>query len=150
MRRILISSILGALLLALAASPALAAKPDRQFIGGPFEFVLSSEICGFDVMLSSTTNNEYDTTFFDHSGEPVREIISGKLFITLTNVDTGKSIDVNASGPGHFDLMAGEFFAEGLLLQWFPGSLFLHAGRYDLSANEGNGRVLLDVCEALS
>src|SRR5436309_2797251 len=117
MRRILIASTLGALLLALATSPVLAAKPDRQFIGGPSEFVLSSEICGFDVMLSAPTNKEYDTVFFDRSGDPVREIISGKLFITLTNVDTGKSIDVNASGPAHFDLVAGEFFAEGLLLQ---------------------------------
>jgi hypothetical protein len=150
MRRILISSTLGALLFALAASPALAAKPDRQFIGGPFEFVLPSEVCGFDVMLSSTTNNEYDTTFFDQSGAPVREIISGKLFVTLTNVDTGKSIDVNASGPAHSDLVAGENFSEGLTLIFLPGTLFLHAGRYDLNVQEGNGRVLVDVCEALS
>jgi hypothetical protein len=38
---------------------------------------------------------EYSKTFADG-----RQLINGKVFLRVTNAETGKSIEVNASGPG--------------------------------------------------
>lgn len=152
MRRAVLSLIAATVLVLFAVAPAAAhGKPSREFSPLPDELLIpSGESCDFEVSLTFPANKEYLLTFFDASGDPIRETITGKLVVTVTNTETGESVVVNASGPAHFDLVAEEFIANGHLLQWYPGALFLHAGRYDLATNEGKGRILLDLCDELS
>ena len=90
-----------AVLLALAsalllAQPAIAAKPVREDV--PFEpFVLSADVCGFEVLHEAVVNKTKQLTFSDG-----RQQTSGVLKLRLTNLETGESIVVNASGPGRF------------------------------------------------
>jgi hypothetical protein len=93
-----------------AALPAVAEKPTIE----PFPFtsllVSSADACGFDVL------------FTPQAGRPNRErliefanttIIVGPLFVTLTNLSTGKTIDLNISGPGQFHFTTNTFVGEG-------------------------------------
>lgn len=50
--------------------------------------------CSFDVDLHIVRNDEFITTFRDG-----RQLITGALVVSLTNVDTGKTITLNISGP---------------------------------------------------
>jgi hypothetical protein len=101
MRRVGTVVILSTLMLAVLATPAAAAKPTREFLPAP-EFIefAAGELCAFPVRIDVLINKEYGTTFFDAAGQPTRTIVAGRLVLRLVNVDTSKSVVVNASGPG--------------------------------------------------
>ncbi|MDQ3865742.1 MAG: hypothetical protein M3304_02775 [Actinomycetota bacterium] len=91
-RRLL--SLLGAFAVLAAAPQAIADQPLRE--GLPAEpFTLDASICGFPVDVTFPTNREFITTF--SSG---KQIVTGALIAQLTNTETGKSIEINISGPG--------------------------------------------------
>jgi hypothetical protein len=86
-----------------AAAPAQADKPTK--IPAP---VTPTEItvtgtdkggigCPFDVKITPLENKEKTTIFSDG-----RQLVTGTFKVRLTRLDTGKSVDVNASGPGTF------------------------------------------------
>jgi hypothetical protein len=92
LRKCLLSLATMAALALAVASVAAADPPTRTFLpAGPF----SGSFCpGFDVLLTPIINQEYGLSFSDGG-----MIISGRLVDQLTNLSTGTSIDINASGP---------------------------------------------------
>jgi hypothetical protein len=57
--------------------------------------------CGFQVQLDVLTNKEVVTTFVRKNGTSFIQV-TGALKVRLTNLSTGKSIDINISGPIRF------------------------------------------------
>jgi hypothetical protein len=90
--------LLSTVFVALAVVPAAVAnKPTREIIPAPDDRVISDQ-CSFPV-LGHIEGNEIDTTFTDKAGNPIRllGVFPGNK-LTLTNLDTGKSITVGATG----------------------------------------------------
>jgi hypothetical protein len=103
MRLIAVLSLVG-----LTASPVLAARPTIEYLDLPsgFSFTLSG-VCSFDVFEELLGNKEKIATFYDQNHDVTFQVISGANKWRFTNVETGKSIVVNASGPGRFSLQPG-------------------------------------------
>ena len=85
-------------LVAVAVVPAATAnKPTREIITAPDDKVITGQ-CTFPV-LGHIEGSEIDTTFTDKAGNPVKLIgVFPGNTLTLTNLDTGKSITVGATG----------------------------------------------------
>ena len=90
--------LLSTLVLALAVAPvATANKPIREVIPAPDDMVIADQ-CAFPV-LGHIEGNEIDTTFTDKDGNPVKLIgVFPGNTLTLTNLETRKSITVGATG----------------------------------------------------
>jgi hypothetical protein len=88
-------------LISLAVAPAASAtKPVRDIIPGQEDTVIDGQ-CALSV-LAHIEGREIVTTFIDKSGNPVKQIgIFPGNTLTLTNLDTGRSITVVATGPYH-------------------------------------------------
>ena len=130
--------------LALAA-PVAAARPDRFFSGDLEDFTLDG-VCAAPVLLHVTVNREYYTVTTDRTGAEAFTLVSGTLFVTVTNLDTGASVDLNASGPGRFE--GDSVTAYGAYLGWHDGetgSLTLFHGMRDFNTFEGSG-VATPIC----
>ncbi|HEX3268463.1 MAG TPA: hypothetical protein VHQ98_10820 [Gaiellaceae bacterium] len=100
MKHLMRSSVIGAVLalVALALVPVAAAnKPTREIIPAPDDRVITDQ-CTFPV-LGHIEGSEIDTTFTDKAGNPVKllGVFPGNT-LTLTNLDTGKSITLGATG----------------------------------------------------
>jgi len=113
------------LLLALAL-PAVAAKP--IIVINPFTpFVITAaEGCGtFDVYFAPEAGrpNGGRVIVFTNA-----EIWHGPVFATATNVNTGKSINLNLSGPTHISFTTNTVVYEGPGLTWLPADLAAAAG----------------------
>ena len=93
MKRLIFVICLAVAAALLVPSVAAADQPIRE--GLPAEDFTIQGSCAFDVDLQVLVNNEFITTFSDG-----RQLITGALKVRLTNVETGKSIDLNISGPG--------------------------------------------------
>jgi len=116
----------------------------------------SDNLCKFPVRIEITANKEYVKFFSDG-----RLLVNGKLFVRITNLNTGKSMDVNISGPANVTLTSERNMGRGLLLLFpedagGPG-LFLNTGRLDVIRGE-DGFITnytvrgtsVDVCAALA
>jgi hypothetical protein len=114
------------LALLLTPSVALADKPTREpapaFEPPPFA---AGEVCAFPVLIEETENKAKALTFIDDSGAPLRQIITGKFRVRVTNLATGESLVVNVSGPGFLTFTEGELATVTL---GGRGLLFLRAG----------------------
>ena len=90
--------LLSTVFVALAVAPAATAnKPMREIIPAPDDKVITDQ-CTFAV-LGHIEGSEIDTTFTDKAGNPVKLIgVFPGNTLTLTNLDTGKSITVGATG----------------------------------------------------
>ena len=114
MRRELL--LLSTVLIALAVAPAATAnKPDRPPPQGQDDVILADQ-CAFPV-LAHIEGREIDTTFFDKADNPVKllGVFPGNT-LTLTNLDTDKSITI--LGTGSFQLRlkpdgSGSFMVTG-------------------------------------
>jgi hypothetical protein len=93
--------LLSTVLIVLAAAPAASAKkPARETNPGQDDVVIADQ-CGFPV-LAHVEGGEIITTFTDNAGDPVKQIgIFPGNTLTLTNLDTGRSLTVVATGPFH-------------------------------------------------
>lgn len=61
----------------------------------------AGEICPFAIEALAVVNNEYTVAFFKAgASQPYKLITTGAFIATFTNLESGKSITVNASGPG--------------------------------------------------
>ncbi len=162
---LLAAPVVAAALILAAAAPASADKPLRE----PFpsdDFVISGS-CDFDVLIHNLENKEFIKSYFDDDGNLTRQIVNGRLVSELTNLETGKSIVYNISGPGvitFFEDGSVDVVAEGRSLLWFfPGEVedlplvFVNSGQvtqhFDPDGNvvgvEQLGEVE-DVCAALA
>ena len=98
MRSSAIGAVLAAVLVTLAVAPtATANKPIREVIPAPDDRLITDQ-CSFAV-LGHIKGSEIVTTFTDKSGNPVKllGVFPGNT-LTLTNVGTGKSLTVPATG----------------------------------------------------
>jgi len=85
-------------LVGLAVVPAATAnKPTREIMPAPNDRVITGQ-CTFPV-LGHIEGSEIDTTFTDKAGNPVKllGVFPGNT-LTLTNLDTDKSITLGATG----------------------------------------------------
>jgi len=150
--------------------PAANGKPTRVLITDlqqTFD-IPAGLVCGFELAGTPVANNETTTTYPADANGDVRVLITGTLKLQLTNVDTGKSIVVNVSGPGtvvlHPDGSASEDLRGNDLVLFFPGATpagpatYLFTGHTILSFDPAGNETLvsttdnspLDVCAALS
>jgi hypothetical protein len=137
---------------ALLIPAALADKPSRDPLPAPPTFTISGS-CSFDVRVDVLSNKEFITTFA--SG---KQIVTGQLFVRVTNLSTGKAMNLNISGPGIEDLSSPSIFnLSGTSLVFFPGVLALTRGPITLTF-DAKGNVTsftqtsassLDLCRAL-
>ena len=98
--RKLLAAATCAFALIVMATPVTAAQVTRTPLPSSGTVGLTN-LCGFDVRLD-LVNNETQTSFFDNSGKLVKQVISGSSFGTFTNLSSGKTINVNFSGPAQF------------------------------------------------
>jgi hypothetical protein len=130
------------------ASAAYASKPDRfPVLNGPFTI---SGSCTFDVQGEPIHANETVMVLTNPQGTEF--IITGALTVRLTNVATGKSIVVNASGPGFFTDTSARL--TGLTLLAMQGSPVLLV-RGPLTFDENGNAVFtsassVDLCAVLA
>jgi hypothetical protein len=100
MRSSVISAVVAVstLLAALAVVPvAMAVKPTREIVPAPQDRVISDQ-CAF-LVNAHIDGVEINTTFTDKAGNPVKllGVFPGNR-LTLTNLETGKSITLAATG----------------------------------------------------
>ena len=146
--RILRALCAASILAGLMAGQTLAVPPVREYL--PSSDIDLLDTCAFPVHAHVLLNQEYITTYFDPDGNPVRLHIQGNLIIEVSRIDTGDTVEINASGPVSINLETGEFFAQGHFLQWGPeiDGLNLYRGRFDFNGH-GTGSVV-SVCEMLA
>jgi hypothetical protein len=149
----LISAVALALAALVAAAAALAAPPVREPL--LFEEFLAEDSCSFPVLIEVTANKEY-VTFFDDG----RILVTGKLFVRVTNLDTGTSLDLNISGPatitdtevirgrGLLILFPQDADGPGLLLT--SGRVVLIRAEDGFIANATFKGQVVDLCAALA
>lgn len=155
----------------IVCAPASAnSDPHRIFLPAtPFD--LPASFCGFPVHIAYPVDKEYATVSTEPDGSTVY-VITGSLFATVTNLDTGKSVTVNASGPGTDtfspDGTTVTVAGTGLFLLYatnatqfgFPSSVVVTSGPIHflgdlttftiISMSTPPPHVLVDVCGALS
>lgn len=95
--------------MAAIASPVAAAKPSRDPLEIPEEFLVfpAGTACEFPVHAEILLNREYIKTWTDADGNPTRDQINGSLRVRLVNDLTGDFVDLNVGGPGR-DLYHGD------------------------------------------
>jgi len=98
-----------AVLLTILARPAAAQGPTIQYLDLPpgFTFTLSG-VCSFDVLEQLLGNKEKLISFYDQDGNLTLQLINGVNKWRFTNLNNGKVLDINASGPGKLTLQPGD------------------------------------------
>jgi hypothetical protein len=151
------SVLIAAVATLLFASTVAAAKPSREFLPAPEDFVVAGGegVCAFDVNIHFDINNEYVTDWTTADGQMVMELITGALKVTVTNLDNGASLALNIPGPSHLRLdAAGDLILNagvGPWLVWGQGEegLFFNRGNLDFYTGDFNGNQI-EICALLS
>lgn len=174
-RKVAFLGVLSAIAVALVAAAPVAANndPHRIYLAA-FPFDVPATVCGFVVHVEPLVDREYATVTTNPDGSTSYKV-TGASFDSLTNTTTGKTITVNASGPGTATFSADgttlTFDDTGHALLWAtnltdygaPSNFLLIAGHTagalffttDPAAGAAVGslelgNVLVDVCSALS
>ena len=93
--------LLSTLLIALAVVPAATANRPFREVNEAQEDVVITDQCAFPV-LGHVEGREIITTFTDRAGNPVKQIgVFPGNTLTFTNLDTGESITLVATGSFH-------------------------------------------------
>jgi hypothetical protein len=152
----------------VTASPALARGPEWQF-QPKSAVILPAEFCGFEVRVTPLVNREYSKIFKASDGSFI-VLSTGSVTASYTNLETGKTITENTSGP-----VKVTFFPDGSVTAVERGrneltltptqaarfglpTVSVTVGRRSISfAPDGSitslslhGHVAVDVCAALS
>ena len=135
---------------------------------GAEPFTLPASSCGFEVGVTFPTFNEFIKVLKTSDGS-MTFLVTGPEFVTYTNLETGKSITENESGPGTLTefpdgsvtLVAkgpdGTFLAPADAQRFgLPAVSVLAGAKTESVAPDGtitslslDGTVLVDVCAAL-
>jgi hypothetical protein len=140
----------------LAVPSAFAERPVRE--PAPFADATGTFCEDFDVLVHAVVNREMFTAFSDGRG-----LVTGTFKVALTNLETGKTITVNVSGPVFFPsdgssvVLRGRTLLFGEAGDFGPGSpptLKLVSGVVvvslpNVSVSSIQGPVT-DLCEALA
>ena len=162
-----LSALLGVLGGVMTASPALARGPKWQF--EPAEpFTLPAVFCGFDVGVTVPVDKEYAKILKAADGS-MTFLSTGSLRASFTNLQTGKTIAENVSGPAKITVLpdgsltavgeghTGKFLVPADAARFGLPTVSVLAGALTESiASDGTytslslqGHVLVDVCAAL-
>jgi hypothetical protein len=172
MRRVGVIAALGALLGLLGgmatAAPALARGPKWQF--QPAEpFTLDASFCGFEIGVSFPVDKQYAKVLKAADGS-MTFLITGAGRVSLTNLETGKTLTESLSGPAKFTVHpdgSATLHGRGRGLAIFTPADAARFGLPTVSVDAGagtveiapdgtftavslRGHVLVDVCTALS
>jgi hypothetical protein len=122
--------------LLLLALPAFSQKPAIQFIPLTTTVAPTAGVCGFDILVTPQPGrpNAERLILFANSA-----IIAGPQFVTLKNLSTGKTIDLNVSGPGVLTFSG----ITTTLVFMGAGELIFHPLPADVAAAAGLPRVFL-------
>jgi len=129
------TSLIPAVVVALAvclttATPAAADKPVKEPLPFPDQ---SGQFCeDFPVRVSATVNREFIHIFSSGAA-----LITGTFKVEVTNLDTGKTIAVNASGPGKISADETLLTAFGRLILFGEAGFFGPGAPPELSVNSG-------------
>jgi hypothetical protein len=163
----LVSAAVGFVLLALVPQSVGAAAPARFPVTpnlGPFP---AGTLCQFPLHLTAPSYNVVETVFFDSLGHVIKLAFTGRAVFGITNDTTGKTLVVNASGPGFlYPQPDGSLFGVGGgpgLIGLFPTdeggpALLLIQGHETFNVNGTTGQItnlkivgtVTDLCAALS
>ncbi|HSL12313.1 MAG TPA: hypothetical protein VLA82_13460 [Actinomycetota bacterium] len=103
MRRTIVCTSFAVVTVLALALPATAAPPEIA-PGESFEAVIPfPDVCPEFELEATVRGKTHTITFVDASGDPVRQIAAGQLFVTWTRTDTGFSRTFAISGPGFYD-----------------------------------------------
>jgi hypothetical protein len=173
MRRIGLIVALGALLGMLAgavtASPALAGRGHKWELLQAEPFILPADFCGFQIMGTPVAGKEYAKVLKASDGS-MTLLSTGVFKIAYTNLETGKTLTENVSGPAKLTFLpdgsvvvagkgnAGIFLAPADQARFGLPGLFISAGPLTISMDAAgnitslslNGHVKVDMCAALS
>jgi hypothetical protein len=95
-------SLLALVLVGLLGTPASATPPVRQTSHDVFDVNFGDQLCGF-TLLAHVEQTVTLTTFFDAGGNPTSGLLTGPIFVTFTNADTGDTVRLAIPGPSFFD-----------------------------------------------
>jgi hypothetical protein len=101
---------MAAVLVAGAIVPALAAGASPRVPVLFDDFDLPADFCGFPVHVSSPVNNEFANKFTTNADGTTSIHITGRFYVGFTNLDSGKSVVYNVSGPGTFTVRQDNTF----------------------------------------
>jgi hypothetical protein len=94
LRRSKLAIAIAAFVFSFTAQPALAGAPSRDPIPPFHDLFTAGTVCPFPVAVDGTFQNETATSLANGT-----LLITGASFERITNMTTGKSIVLNASGP---------------------------------------------------
>ena len=114
-----------ALLLLALALPAAAQKPTIQLVPFTPQFVPAADACGFDVLVTPQAGRPNKGRMIEFAN---MTIIAGPFFVTMKNLSTGKTIDLNISGPVHISLSGNTVVSTGPSIQQLPANISTAAG----------------------
>jgi hypothetical protein len=98
MKRLLLVAVLAATALSLPATVALARGDGWVFFPSSS---FTTDSCGTSVANDVLVNKEFAKAYVAPDGSFVVHLVTGSFKVRLTNLDTGTSFVVNASGTGH-------------------------------------------------
>jgi hypothetical protein len=115
-----------ALLLLALALPAAAQKPTIQLVPFTSVFVPAAAACGFDVLVTPQAGRPNKERIIQFNNTA---ILAGPLFVTLKNLSTGGTIDVNISGPQQLSFSGNTtVVSTGPSIQQIPVNILTDAG----------------------
>lgn len=110
-RLAVIAPLLCSIILMGASSASAQGKPIRIPLD-PFDFSFSAgQVCSFALEAESVVMREVETLWLNPDGSPNHAEVTGANVVRFTNLDNGKSVVLNESGPSTI-----EFNADGSLL----------------------------------
>jgi hypothetical protein len=151
------------------SSPSASARgPKWEFL--PSDPLVVTTSCSFPVALDFPRNMEFGKATENPDGS-VDVRITGSLHVSATNIESGETVTVNASGPGFLHISPDgslTILSHGLAFAWFladeveafglPSAMFVWSGQLQATVDaDGNdtdvtlhGHMHLDVCATLS
>jgi hypothetical protein len=149
-----------ALLLLALAVPAIAGKPIITINPETPGVIPAAEGCGtFDLYVAPQPGRPNLGKIIEFTDS---EVISGPVFVAVTNLSTNKTINLNISGPGKFSFTTNTFVLEGPAFVWglpptaaFPLVSFTHGRMVLVFDDQGNitsatlTGTVEDVCQLL-
>ena len=138
-RKSLIAAAVAVLAVPLTFVPTAAAdKPSKEPV--PNEDATGQFCADFPVLVHATTNREFAYVF--SSGAT---LITGTLKVEVTNLETGKTIALNVSGPGRISADGTTLTAVGTWIFFGEASTFGPGSPPELSIN--SGRVVISLAD---
>lgn len=154
--------VLAVLLVAALAPGAASATQPVRILLPPTDPVVYSGPCDFDVLVESTKEKVTLKEWTDEDGS-VRITFTGQYQSRVTNLESGASLDLSLSGPGHIRIAPDGSLIEargtgrwGILNLGVEPGLFVASGNFTLSyatlaefLSSARGHVT-DLCAELS